>query len=132
MWFKQQETLWQSSGEPIDHDAVDDLLNLCTTALGPLTKDDVHALAPERLKNSRMIDRTVEAVNRFVIGDGTENSGYVFSHPRLREYFAERLITKERAEWQERFLHYGRETLAGLEGKTLKPSLLRRCPMLKV
>ncbi len=121
LWFKQQESLWASAAERIDHDAVDDLLNLCATALGPLTKDDSRALVPERLKNSRTIERTVEAVNRFAIGDGTEASGYVFSHPRLREYFAERLTPRERKEWDARFLHYGKETLTALEARTLKP-----------
>ena len=96
------------------------LLNLCATALGPLKKDDILALVPDIFEDSGLLDEAAAAVNRFIIGDGLA-SGYVFSHPRLAEYFAAKLTNRECEAWQARFLQYGRDTLAALENKTLLP-----------
>lgn len=122
LWFKKQDEIWRSSGEQIDHDAQDALLNVLAVALGPLSKDDVLALAPDELKNSQALKRTVQALNRFIIGDGTTEHGYVFSHPRLDDHFSGRLPNKEWLAWHNRFLKYGRDTLAGLNEGALQPA----------
>ncbi len=44
-------------------------------------------------------------VARFILGDGGPISGYVFSHPRLRELYLEKLLSEsERTEFQQRFV----------------------------
>ena len=63
-----------------------------------------------------------DALSRFIIGDGSAQNGYVFSHPRLGYYFAERLTRRERDGWQARYLRYGRETLLALNEASLKPA----------
>jgi hypothetical protein len=118
-WFEEQRKLW-GSRKPLQDRAVRGLLNLCAMALGPLMREDVLALASDEIEDGWILDEATRTVNRFVIGDG-ENRGYVFSHPRLSEYFAGRLTAQERRDWQERFLHYGRETLIALEEGPLAP-----------
>ncbi len=118
-WFEEQQKLW-GAAKPLQDKTVRGLLNLCAAALGPLKKDDVLALAPDIVEDSGLLDEAVATVNRFIIGDGLA-SGYVFSHPRLAEYFAAKLTDRERQAWQARFLQYGRDTLTALENKTLLP-----------
>jgi len=58
---------------------------------------------------------------RFVIGDG-RRQGYVFSHPRLANYFLEeRLSAAERQAVEERFLAWGHTTLVALNEGKLRP-----------
>lgn len=118
-WFDEQYKLW-GAAKPLQDKAVRGLLNLCATALGPLMKSDVLVLAPDYVEDGWLIEEAARAVNRFVIGDGA-NSGYVFSHSRLGEYFAGHLIPPQRQAWQARFLKYGKDTLNALEAKTLLP-----------
>jgi len=63
------------------------------------------------------------SLSRFVIGDGMRQ-GYVFSHPRLENYFLEeRLGTAERQEVERRFLTWGEKTLAVLNSDILQEAL---------
>ncbi|MGH7600620.1 MAG: hypothetical protein ACREOI_30050 [bacterium] len=118
-WFEEQQKLW-GGAKPLQDKTVRGLLNLCAAALGPLKKDDVLALAPDIFEDSGLLDEAAATVNRFIIGDGLA-SGYVFSHPRLAEYFAGKLTERERQVWQARFMQYGRDALTALENKTLLP-----------
>jgi hypothetical protein len=118
-WFEEQRKLWGPSS-PLREKPVRGLLNLCATALGPLMKDDVHTLAPDFIEDGLLLEEAARAVERFVIGDGVD-SGYVFGHPRLGEYFLGRLSEGERRDWQDRFLAYGHEVLRDLEAGTLLP-----------
>lgn len=53
-----------------------------------------------------------------VVRDG-KIRGYVLSHPKLNEYFAEEMNDDERTEWQDRFLDYGKAQLQALDDKSL-------------
>jgi hypothetical protein len=89
-------------------DAIYELLALCAIALGPLTSADLQTLAPERFARLAVLQDAVAAVARFIIGDGSATSGYVFSHPRLRELFLEKMLSaSEREAYQQRFIAYG-------------------------
>lgn len=116
-WFDEQRKLW-GTANPLQDKRVRGLLNLCAAALGPLSKDDVLALAPDVFEDSWVLDEAARSVNRFVIGDG-EASGYVFSHPRLDDYFWARLAPREQQAWLERFLRLGRELVEALAAGTL-------------
>lgn len=120
-WFEEQKKLWQAAGlmsAPRDT-AINSLLNLCALAKGPLSRDDVLALATNEMQNGATIRWAAEALDRFVLGDGSPENGYVFGHPRFNDYFAEELPTQEHREWSQRFLSYGRQTLADLNDKRL-------------
>jgi hypothetical protein len=101
-WLKELEA--QSAQQA----AVRVLLGLCATALGPLAIADLETLAPELFLVRAALNQAARSVARFIIGDGSEESGYVFSHPRLRELFLENVLSlHERADLQQRFIAYG-------------------------
>jgi hypothetical protein len=68
---------------------------------------------PELGLNSWTLEEALRPLSRFVIGDG-ERQGFVFSHPRLGDYFHERLGVRERQTTEARFLSWGEQTLAAL------------------
>ncbi|NTV63493.1 MAG: ATP-binding protein [Oscillochloris sp.] len=68
-------------------DAIHVLLSLCAVALGPLTSNDIRRLATKEFRRRDRLNQAAKQVGRFIIGDGSEDSGYIFSHPRLREIF---------------------------------------------
>ena len=83
----------QSSGE-----AVYDLLGLCATAKGPLTGDDLAALAPDTLGRATWQRDAVARVARYVIGDGSSAAGYDFGHPRLPRAVLRRANLQQRTD----------------------------------
>ena len=118
-WYKELE---QQSSQA---DAVAAVLSLCAVALGPLTSEDLQRLAPEHLRRRATLNQAVEQVGRFIIGDGSAVSGYVFSHPRLREIFVERVLSEdERRELLQRFVADG-QTLYERRVRPL-PAYVRR------
>mgnify|MGYP000482368727 CR=1 FL=1 len=50
-WFDEQRILWGATN-PMRDQAVRGLLNLCASALGPLSREDVLALAPEGVEDA--------------------------------------------------------------------------------
>lgn len=120
-WWNDQRQLW-SSTEPERELAVVTILKLLAGALGPLSKGDLLSLAPrEAGLDLATIETSLLPLRRFVIGDGLRQ-GYVFSHPRLANYFLEeRLDQQERQEVELSFLTWGEQTLAALESKALQP-----------
>ncbi|MCS6881947.1 MAG: hypothetical protein NZU74_11490 [Chloroflexaceae bacterium] len=88
--------------------AIRELLALCAAAYGPLTSDDLQALAPEVfVQQSDIVDAVHDdEVARFVITVGEHT--YVFSHQRLREVFLEQIYPpKDRERLQQRLIAYG-------------------------
>ena len=83
------------------------LLGLCATAYAPLTIDDFMALDPSHFSDEFSVEQAAEAVGRFVIGSGSADAGYVFSHPRLRELFAEKVLRRQQAALHHHFVAYG-------------------------
>ncbi|MDW8148638.1 MAG: AAA family ATPase [Roseiflexaceae bacterium] len=85
-----------------------ELLALCAAAYGPLTADDLQALAPEVFgEQSDIVDAVSDdQVARFIITVGEHT--YVFSHQRLREVFLEQIYPpKDRERLQQRLIAYG-------------------------
>ncbi|MCX7790652.1 MAG: ATP-binding protein [Chloroflexaceae bacterium] len=88
--------------------AIRELLALCAAAYGPLTSDDLQALAPEVfVEQSDIVDAVHDdEVARFIITVGEHS--YVFSHQRLREVFLEQICPpKDRERLQQRLIAYG-------------------------
>ncbi len=95
-WWKDQRLLWSKEATRREA-AAQKLLNLLAGALGPLSKQDILSLAPDEAGyGAGELEQHLLSPSRFVIGDGMRQ-GYVFSHPRLENYFLEeRLGTVER------------------------------------
>ncbi len=91
-----------------EHERVYALLSLVAIAHGPLTTADMLALDGTHLREPRDVEDAARAVARFVIGSGTVEQGYVFSHQKLREVYREqRLGEAKQADVQQRFVQYG-------------------------
>ena len=120
-WWKDQRLLW-SKASPQREAAAQALLNLLAGALGPLSKEDILSLAPgEAGFKTGVLEQHLSSLSRFVIGDGM-HQGYVFSHPRLGNYFLEeRLSEAERQEVERRYLAWGEKTLEALNAGRLPP-----------
>jgi hypothetical protein len=88
--------------------AIRELLALCAVTYGPLTSDDLSALAPTVFSDQSAIVDAVRSdeVARFIITVGEHS--YVFSHQRLREVFLERIYPPtERERLHRRMVDYG-------------------------
>jgi hypothetical protein len=119
-WWDDQRRQWGTSA-PLKESAVRTLLNLLACALGPLSTDDLLTLMePERV-DLWILEEAIQSLARFVVGDGKEQ-GYVFSHPRLNQYFYEKLPPRERQAWEHRFMSYGRQTLSAITSGERDPS----------
>ena len=124
-WFEEQKRLWAGDARfsaAVRDRAVNGLLNACALAKGPLSREDVLRVAEPEVPDTPALAWATDALSRFILGDGSAQNGYVFSHPRLGYCFAERLTQRERDGWQTRYQRYGRETLLALNDGTLKPA----------
>jgi hypothetical protein len=83
------------------------LLLLFANAYGPLSARDLLGLAPDHFADAEQIAHAITPLARFVIGDA--ESGYVFSHQKLRELYRDRLDAQTLAEWNARFVNYGKQ-----------------------
>ena len=117
-WMREQMILW-GPDDPTESGAVQGILDACAMALGPLTRDDLLALDKALFPSGRAVSRALRPLSRLIIGD--DRSGYVFSHPRLDEYFVEEMSKDERQAWDGKFLDYGRDTLKRLADGDLAP-----------
>ncbi|BCL78429.1 hypothetical protein ccbrp13_08940 [Ktedonobacteria bacterium brp13] len=121
-WWREQRQLWSDEAQPREA-AVQLILSLLAGALGPLKKEDIQDLTPDEVgfNTTAEIEQHMAPLARFVTGDGT-HQGYVFSHPRLGNYFLEeRLSNEERLTVEQRFLAWGNETLTALNTQRLAP-----------
>lgn len=120
-WWKDQRLLW-SQEAPQREAMAQSVLNLLAGALGPLSKEDIGSLlAADTGSGLADLEQHLASLARFVTGDGVRQ-GYVFSHPRLANYFLEERLSKaERQEVEQRFLTWGEQTLTALNEGSLAP-----------
>ncbi len=126
-WWDDQRRQW-STTVPLKEPTVRVLLNLFACALGPLSTDDLLALMKPERCNLWILGEALRPLARFVVGDGRKQS-YVFSHPRLNQYFYEKLPLRERQAWEHRFISYGRQTLATLTSGECDPRKVSSYPV---
>ena len=119
-WWDDQRKLW-GKDSPLKEQNVQTVLNVLACSLGPSTQDDVLHLTRQVGLTSWGLEEALRPLDRFVIGDGKVH-GYVLSHPRLGDYFEERLSASEQQVWQQQFLDWGKETIQTLEQGTLAPT----------
>lgn len=124
-WEKDQRALW-GQRQPLLEPLVSAVQATLATALGPLRKTELLALLPPAQQGTFVgaLDESLRALERFVVGDG-EQQGHAFSHPRLAEFFFERLVRAGQARALElRFVDWGRRCLAELQQGERAPELV--------
>lgn len=126
LWWQEQREQWQAEGKDADEveERLEALLYTLASALGPLSRADLLAVAPpdSRLDDGLWLERALRSLRRLVIGDGA-GQGFVFSHSRIGDYFDERMKTRrDYGEWQQRFVAYGRRALERLNAAGVAPS----------
>ena len=111
-WWSDQRKQWGHE-TPLREPAVQLILNLLSCALGPLSREDILELSEEPSKWTWLLDDAFGSVRRLVMWDAQRN-GYVFSHPRLAMYFADRLSLQARKDQEARFLRYAAKSFEAL------------------
>jgi hypothetical protein len=124
-WWEDQRKQWGRDA-PLREPTVQATLNLLTTALAPLGKDDLLHLSN---LSTWDLEEALRPLARLVVGDG-RTQGYAFSHPRLGQYFREKLSQHEQRQLEERFLRWGWECVEQLcagriTPKDVSPYLMR-------
>jgi hypothetical protein len=90
------------------------LLGLCATAMSALSSEDVLELAPEVFPDAATLQQTARMLDGLLVGDGSDENGYVFDHLRLREIFREHIFSqREQRQLHQRFVAYGQEWYDG-------------------
>jgi hypothetical protein len=99
--------LWlqQLDGQQTLHAQI--LLHMLACAYGPLSAHDLLGLAGDHFTDAEQIAHVIAPLARFVIGDA--ESGYIFSHQKLRELYRDRWDKATFAEWNGRFVRYGKQ-----------------------
>jgi hypothetical protein len=115
-WWEDQRKQWGRDA-PLREPAVQTMLNLLATALAPLGKDDLLHLSN---LSTWDLEEALRPLARLVVGDG-RTQGYAFSHPRLGQYFREKLSQHEQRQLEERFLRWGQECVERLCTGTIPP-----------
>lgn len=123
-WWSDQKKLWGKEA-PFQKKNVQLVFSLLSGSIGGLTKDDIQALDKDSDLNSLIIEDALEVLNRFVIGIPYERReseiGYVFSHPKLQDYFWDKLSKKDQLEIETRFIVWCEHTIVELLYGKLEP-----------
>lgn len=98
-WWREQERSWQQRGEDLSA-LTRALLRVFACAMGPL---DVAMLS--RPVGADSIEEALTPLSRFVV---KTPEGYVLSHPRLNDFFRERLSSEERQEVEQQICALGK------------------------
>jgi hypothetical protein len=127
-WWAQSRLTW--GGAPATEACAEALFDLLATALGPLSRDDLGALAdfaaPSR---PGAFNAALCALRPLLVGDGVAQP-FALSHPRLRHFRLDQMGAARHERTQRYFLDYGGaqfdELLAGArEPARVSPYLLR-------
>jgi len=115
-WWEDQRKQWGEKA-PLKEPAVREVLNLLAAALAPLGQEDLLALSG---LDTWTLEEALRPLARLVVGDGKQQ-GYAFSHPRLGQYFWEKLSQGERQTLERRFLDWGLGCVEGLRRGEVAP-----------
>jgi hypothetical protein len=115
-WMQDQRQLWERPS-PVEEKGNRYVLTILACAEGPLLKGEIAQILHRCMPAfGGTISGAVEHFSRFVIGDGSDERGYVLSHPKLAEYFrsVDFIEPRDVDGVVNAFLDWGRETLCGI------------------
>lgn len=117
-WWEDQRRQWGNDyfeREQVTHA----LIATLATAVGPLLSTDLLEIIPSNIGlTAYMLEENLRSLSRLVIGDGLD-AGFSFSHPRLRNYFYDKLSIKEKNTWESYFLSYCYQTLENIRSENI-------------
>ncbi len=114
-WWREQEQIWQVRGET-ELATSKQVRRALAAALGPLDRD---LLAQLTGNDAEEIERSTIQLGRLIVGDGRK-SGWVFSHPKLRDYFWDEMGASLQEQWSTSFLSSVRKAVALAEEGRLR------------
>jgi hypothetical protein len=123
-WLSRQGGIYLTKGAPFDEQTIKAILVVLACALGPLRLADVVHLVHRLLGPGRFITSDdLEPIKRFLIGGGSDESGYALGHPKLGEYLLGDFFgaSEDIARAQGAFLAWGKDTVSALNAETLEP-----------
>ena len=119
-WWEEQDKLW-GKDFPLKEQTCNAVFSVLACALGPIYQDDILSIIPDDIRlNTFTLKDSMNDLKRFVIGDGRDK-GYVFSHPRLGQYFYDSFSLRERRSWDRKFVDYGEWVLTELNNGYMRP-----------
>jgi len=122
-WLDLQQKAWRDAGEAIDQGSVDAVLAILAFALGPLEGSNLLGLAM-RLPGATPAFSTqslLHPLQRFVIGDGSRDHGYVLSHPKIGEHLQTERFAAAAPAIRDTFVAWGREVVAAANQDPARP-----------
>lgn len=119
-WWDDQRRLW-GEDRAVQEPAVSALFELlaCTSQNSPVDAATIDYLNLSELSGTLAIDSALTIMRRFITGDPT--TGYRFSHPRLQDFFRERLSQCKQNQWRDRFRTCGEHVVNDLTSGKLRP-----------
>jgi trypsin-like peptidase len=124
-WWDDQKKLWGQEA-PLLRKQVQLVFDFLCGSMGGLTRDDLKELDTKNVLTTHSIEFAIDTLKRFVIGIADEHReteiGYVLTHPKLRDYFWNRLTGKEKATLENRFVSWGNRIVQALIDEELDPS----------
>ncbi len=92
--WEEQEKQWGQQASQY-RQLVHVILTILAHMLGPLDHNSLLRLLPSGIPDDTgFVEEALHALRRIVIGNGSQLSGYVFSHSKLREYELDRLLKR--------------------------------------
>ncbi len=127
-WWEDQRKLWGKEA-PLKERAVREVLNLLACAQGPLTQEDLLALADEKADlDPWTLEEALRPIERFVVGN--REQGYILAHPKLGEYFRDEVLgTRAVRRIEGRFITWGLKVLSQLEAGDLPVEEVPQYPL---
>jgi hypothetical protein len=106
-WYKELEASLDEK-DSVLHLTINTLLKLCAVSKGPLSSEDLNLLDPDIFKEKSTLLEAVNKVSRFIMGNGSEEGGFIFTNTKLKYYFLKnKLFEQERAIFERKFVEYG-------------------------
>lgn len=121
-WWQDQEALWEGD-RSVHRETMHHLLQVLACALGPLYQKDLLALmSGDTPLTPRALEEGIKPLRRLIVGDGA-HQGYVFSHPRLADFFREKARKYgELDAANAMFIRWGESTLDAVKRADIAPA----------
>jgi hypothetical protein len=122
-WWDDQKKLWGRDA-PLKEKCTLLIFSLLSTALGGLAKNDILTLDPNNDLNTYILENAFDVLKRFVISISLEDKEiyHVFTHPKLREYFWNKLSEKEQTQLESLYISWGEQVIRDLQEKKINPT----------